>query len=49
MSERNDMRSGGPAFQSIRQLELAETFFEHSVACLVILDRDYNFIRVSGY
>jgi diguanylate cyclase (GGDEF)-like protein/PAS domain S-box-containing protein len=47
MSERNDMQGKGPAFQSIRQLELAETFFNHSVACLVILDRDYNFIRVN--
>ena len=28
--------------------KLAETFFEHSVACLVILDRDYNFLRVNG-
>ncbi len=30
------------------QLALAETFFNHSVSCLVILDRDYNFIRVNA-
>jgi diguanylate cyclase (GGDEF)-like protein/PAS domain S-box-containing protein len=47
MSERNDMPGALPAFHSMRQLELAETFFSHSVACLVILDRDYNFIRVN--
>ncbi|MCH8622472.1 GGDEF and EAL domain-containing protein [Undibacterium sp. TS12] len=33
--------------ETIRQLKLAETFFNHSVSCLVILDRDYNFIRVN--
>ena len=31
-----------------RHARLAEAFFEHSVACLVILDRDYNFLRVNG-
>ncbi|MES2162897.1 MAG: EAL domain-containing protein [Pseudomonadota bacterium] len=31
-----------------QQLALAETFFNHSVSCLVILDRDYNFIRVNN-
>ena len=31
-----------------RHARLAEAFFEHSVACLVILDRDYNFLRVNS-
>lgn len=31
----------------LAQMKLAETFFSHSVGCLVILDRDYNFIRVN--
>ncbi|MEO7493891.1 MAG: EAL domain-containing protein [Massilia sp.] len=30
------------------QLRLAETFFNHSVSCLVILDPDYNFVRVNA-
>lgn len=30
-----------------RQRELAETFSNHSVSCLVILDRHYNFLRVN--
>jgi len=33
--------------ETIRQLKLAETFFNHSVSCLVILDREYNFVRVN--
>jgi diguanylate cyclase (GGDEF)-like protein/PAS domain S-box-containing protein len=33
--------------ETIKQLKLADTFFNHSVSCLVILDRDYNFIRVN--
>ncbi|BBB70006.1 hypothetical protein UNDYM_5753 [Undibacterium sp. YM2] len=33
--------------ETIRQLKLAETFFKHSVSCLVILDREYNFVRVN--
>jgi PAS domain S-box-containing protein len=32
---------------AIEQFKLAETFFNHSVSCLVILDRDYNFVRVN--
>ncbi|HEX7643810.1 MAG TPA: EAL domain-containing protein [Burkholderiaceae bacterium] len=32
---------------TLRQLELANTFFNHSVSCLVLLDRDYNFVRVN--
>ena len=31
-----------------RHAKLAEAFFEHSVACLVVLDRDYNFLRVNA-
>lgn len=33
--------------EAIAQLKLAETFFNHSISCLVILDKDYNFIRVN--
>ena len=29
------------------QFKLAETFFNHSVSCLVVLDRDFNFLRVN--
>jgi diguanylate cyclase (GGDEF)-like protein/PAS domain S-box-containing protein len=29
-------------------MALAETYFNHSVSCLVILDRHYNFIRVNA-
>lgn len=32
---------------SLAQFKLAETFFNHSVSCLVILDKNYNFIRVN--
>ncbi len=32
---------------ALRQFALAETFFNHSVSCLVILDRDFNFLRVN--
>jgi PAS domain S-box-containing protein len=32
---------------AIEQFKLAETFFNHSVSCLVILDRNYNFVRVN--
>ncbi|MDE3246182.1 MAG: PAS domain S-box protein, partial [Acidobacteriota bacterium] len=32
---------------ALEQLKLAETFFNHSVSCLVVLDRDFNFIRVN--
>lgn len=32
---------------ALSQLKLAETYFNHSVSCLVILDKDYNFIRVN--
>lgn len=33
--------------QSAKQWILADTFFNHSVSCLVILDRHYNFLRVN--
>lgn len=33
--------------ETIRQLQLSEIFFNYSVNCLVILDRDYNFVRVN--
>lgn len=32
---------------ALEQFKLAETFFIHSVSCLVILDKDFNFIRVN--
>ncbi len=31
-----------------RHAQLAEAFFRHSVACLVILDRDYHVLRVNN-
>lgn len=31
----------------MEQFKLAETFFNHSLSCIVILDRDFNFIRVN--
>jgi PAS domain S-box-containing protein len=34
-------------FHTVRQWALADTFFNHSVSCLVILDRHYNFLRVN--
>lgn len=33
--------------EALEQFTLAETFFNHSVSCLVILDRDFNFLRVN--
>lgn len=30
-----------------RHARMAETFFRHSIACLAILDTDYNFLRVN--
>lgn len=33
--------------EALEQFKLAEAFFKHSVSCLVILDRDFNFIRVN--
>jgi PAS domain S-box-containing protein len=32
---------------AMEQFELAEAFFNHSTSSLVILDRDYNFVRVN--
>lgn len=32
---------------ALEQFELAEAFFNHSVSCLVVLDRDFNFLRVN--
>lgn len=40
-------RVAAPTSEAYRQLVLADTFFMHSVSCMVILDRDYNFIRVN--
>jgi len=31
----------------LEQFKLAETFFNHSVSCIAILDRDFNFVRVN--
>jgi diguanylate cyclase (GGDEF)-like protein/PAS domain S-box-containing protein len=47
MSNMDDTNGVASDFQAMRQFELAETFFNHSVSCLVILDRHYNFIRVN--
>jgi diguanylate cyclase (GGDEF)-like protein/PAS domain S-box-containing protein len=47
MSMKDDTNRPAIDLQAIRQLTLAETFFNHSVSCLVILDRDFNFIRVN--
>lgn len=33
---------------ALARLRLAETVFRHSVSCLAILDRNYNFIRVNA-
>ncbi|MBA5638408.1 EAL domain-containing protein [Duganella sp. LX20W] len=36
-----------PEDEVLKQLRLADTYFRHSVASLVILDRDFNFVRVN--
>jgi len=41
------LHCAGENEETIKQLKLADTFFNHSVSCLVILDREYNFIRVN--
>ena len=33
--------------EALRQTKLAEAFFHNSLACLVILDKDYNYLRVN--
>lgn len=35
------------AREAVEQFKLAESFFNHSVSGLVVLDRDYNFLRVN--
>lgn len=32
---------------ALQQFTLAEAFFKHSVSCLVVLDRNFNFLRVN--
>lgn len=32
---------------ALEQFKLAETFFNHSVSCLAVLDRNFNFLRVN--
>lgn len=32
---------------ALEQFKLAETFFNHSVSCIVVLDRNFNFLRVN--
>ncbi|MRV71850.1 EAL domain-containing protein [Duganella sp. FT92W] len=41
-------QASSPDPHARQQLALAETFFNHSVSCLVILDRHYNFVRVNA-
>jgi diguanylate cyclase (GGDEF)-like protein/PAS domain S-box-containing protein len=47
MSKAGAARSVAMDVDSVAQLKLAETYFSHSVSCLVLLDRDYNFVRVN--
>ena len=47
MRATNDMSGIAADPETIKQLKLAEIFFNHSINCLAILDRDYNFVRVN--
>ncbi len=47
MGKAGGMRDAPVAFDDVQRLKLADTFFSHSVSCLMILDRDFNFVRVN--
>ncbi|MBA5606610.1 EAL domain-containing protein [Duganella sp. FT3S] len=47
MTESETRAPSAPEDEVLKQLKLADTYFKHSVASLVILDRHFNFVRVN--
>lgn len=47
MTESEAWAPDAPDDEVLRQLKLADTYFKHSIASLVILDRHFNFVRVN--